>query len=347
MKFMKLGTRPDTFYTEEATRTVISDAPTDLIIKINNITYLIHKFPLLPNCGLLQRLCSNNADKISIELHDIPGGEEAFELCAKFCYGITINLSAHNFVSAFCAAKFLQMSDSTDNGNFIAKLETFFLSCILAGWKDTIVALRSAVGLSEWSDNLGITRKYWWTEDIADLDIDLFRCIIVAISSTCMLPPPLIGEALHVYACRWLPDISAQENSAKNRQILETLISLIPPDQESISVSFSLRLLSLANLLGASSATKTEVIRRCSALLEEATVSDLLFASHSASNDDGGDEHCHDVDLVVAVLESFLMAWRRQSPAADENAQLLISIRKVGKLIDSYLQVVARDRNMP
>ncbi|KAG7012679.1 BTB/POZ domain-containing protein, partial [Cucurbita argyrosperma subsp. argyrosperma] len=154
-------------------------------------------------------------------------------------------------------------------------------------------------------------------------------------------------EALHVYACRWLPDISAQENSAKNRQILETLISLIPPDQESISVSFSLRLLSLANLLGASSATKTEVIRRCSALLEEATVSDLFFASHSASNDDGGDEHCHDVDLVVAVLESFLMAWRRHAPAADENAQLLISIRKVGKLIDSYLQVVARDRNMP
>ncbi|XP_022967073.1 BTB/POZ domain-containing protein At5g47800-like isoform X2 [Cucurbita maxima] len=385
MKFMKLGTRPDTFYTEEATRTVISDAPTDLIIKINNITYLIHKFPLLPNCGLLQRLCSNNADKISIELHDIPGGDEAFELCAKFCYGITINLSAHNFVSAFCAAKFLQMSEeSTANGNFIAKLETFFLSCILAGWKDTIVALRSAVGLSEWSDNLGITRKCidsivekiltpppkvtwsytytrpgynkkthrsvpkdWWTEDIADLDVDLFRCIIVAISSTCMLPPPLIGEALHVYACRWLPDISAQSNSVKNRQILETLISLIPPDQESISVSFSLRLLSLANLLGASSVTKTEVIMRCSALLEEATVSDLLFASHSASNDDGGDEHCHDVDLVVAVLESFLMAWRRQSPAADENAQLLISIRKVGKLIDSYLQVVARDRTMP
>ncbi|KAG7012678.1 BTB/POZ domain-containing protein [Cucurbita argyrosperma subsp. argyrosperma] len=52
------------------------------------------------------------------------------------------------------------MSGSTDNGNFIAKLETFFLSCIsLLVGKDTIVALRSAVGLSEWSDNLGITRK--------------------------------------------------------------------------------------------------------------------------------------------------------------------------------------------
>lgn len=45
---------------------------------------------------------------MTLELHDIPGGEDAFELCAKFCYGITIDLSAHNFVSAICAAKFLQ-----------------------------------------------------------------------------------------------------------------------------------------------------------------------------------------------------------------------------------------------
>lgn len=71
MKFMKLGARPDTFYTEEATRSanlslnpiisnkvacelylillvlqcrsVISDIPSDLVIRINNITYLLHK----------------------------------------------------------------------------------------------------------------------------------------------------------------------------------------------------------------------------------------------------------------------------------------------------------------
>ncbi|XP_059654231.1 uncharacterized protein LOC132300944 [Cornus florida] len=43
MKFMKLGTRPDTFYTEEATRTVISEIPSDLTIRINNINYLLHK----------------------------------------------------------------------------------------------------------------------------------------------------------------------------------------------------------------------------------------------------------------------------------------------------------------
>lgn len=394
MKFMKLGTRPDTFHTQQATRTVISDAPSDLVIKINNITYLIHKFPVLPKCGLLQRLCSNNGnngEKITIELNDIPGGEDGFEVCAKFCYGITINLSSHNFVSAFCAANFLRMSESISEGNFILKLESFFLSCILSGWKDSILTLRSSsLGLSECSHNLGITTKCidsivhkiltppskvtwsftytrpgynkknhrsvpkdWWTEDIADLDIDLFRCIIAAISSTCILPPPLIGEALHVYTCRWLSDVrdtstsETEANAEKNRQILETIISLIPPDRESVSASFSLRLLSLANILGISQVTKAEIIRRCSLLLEEATVSDLLFPSKSSAskeeNDDNG-QCLYDVDLVVGVLESFLMVWRRNSDV--ENEEVLRSIRKVGELIDCYLQVVARDPKM-
>ncbi|XP_038893539.1 BTB/POZ domain-containing protein At5g47800-like isoform X2 [Benincasa hispida] len=386
MKFMKLGTRPDTFHTEQATRTVISDAPNDLVIKINNITYLIHKFPMLPKCGLLQRLCSNNGNgddhKTRIELHEIPGGEEAFELCAKFCYGMTINLSAHNLVSAFCAANFLGMNESTNEGNFIVKLESFFLSCILCGWKDSILTLSSSLGLSECSHNLGLTTKCidsiihkiltppskvtwsytytrlgynkknhrlvpkdWWTEDIADLNIDLFRCIIAAISSTCILPPPLIGEALHVYTCRWLSDVrdtstsKTEANVEKNRLILETIISLIPPDKESVSVNFSLRLLSLANILGASQVTKAEIIRRCSLLLEEATVSDLLFPSKDEVD---VDEQClNDVDLVVSVLESFL---RRNSDV--ENAEVLRSITKVGKLIDCYLQVVARDPKM-
>lgn len=80
-------------------------------------------------------------------------------MCAKFCYGITINLSAHNFVPAFCAAKFLRMAESVEKGNFILKLESFFHSCILEGWKDSIVTLKTTNKLSEWSENLGIIRR--------------------------------------------------------------------------------------------------------------------------------------------------------------------------------------------
>ncbi|CAJ1941560.1 unnamed protein product [Sphenostylis stenocarpa] len=391
MKFMKLGTKADTFYTEQATRTLISEIAADLVIQINDITYLLHKFPLLPKCGLLQRLCydSSDSESVSLELHDIPGGEDAFELCAKFCYGIAINISAHNFVSALCAAKFLRMNDSIEKGNFVGKLESFFNSCILEGWKDSIATLQTTATLPEWSENLGIVRKCidsiiekiltpppqvkwsytytrpgytrkqhhsvpkdWWTEDVSDLDIDLFRCIVMAIRSTYVLPPQLIGEALHVYACRWLPGITKLKSSGssasqtgeskeKNRKILETIVSMIPADRGSVSVGFLFRLLSILIHLGVSSVTKTELIRRASLQFEEATVSDLLYPSTSSS-----DQNYYDTELVQAVLESFLKLWKRMSPGAVDNSYFLRSIRNVGKLIDSYLQVVARDDNM-
>ncbi|XP_061344381.1 BTB/POZ domain-containing protein At5g47800-like isoform X2 [Gastrolobium bilobum] len=392
MKFMKLGTRQDTFYTEKATRSLVSDIPPDLVIKINDNTYLLHKSPILPKSGLLQRLCSDSSDSeiVPLELHDMPGGADAFELSAKFCYGISINISAHNLVPALCAAKLLQMNDSIEKGNFVGKLEAFFSSCILEGWKDSIVTLQTTDKLPEWSEKLGIIRKCidsiiekvltpppqvkwsytytrpgyarkqhhsvpkdWWTEDVSDLDIDLFRCIIMAIRATYVLPPQLIGEALHVYACKWLPGITklkssgssvsqTEESKEKNRKILETIVSMIPADRGSVSAGFLLRLLSISSHLGVSPVTRTELIKRASIQLEEATVSELLYTSTSSL-----DQNFYDIELVLAVLESFLKFWKRISPGAVDNRHFLRSIRNVGKLIDSYLQVVARDDNLP
>ncbi|MFS8015606.1 putative SKP1/BTB/POZ domain superfamily, NPH3 domain, NPH3/RPT2-like family protein [Helianthus anomalus] len=365
MKFMRIGTRPDNFYTQQAIRTTLSDLPSDLTICVNNVTYLLHKFPLLPKCGLLQRLCSDSS-RCCVELHDIPGGEDAFELCAKFCYGVTIDLSAHNFVQAISAAKFLQMTESVDKGNFVSKLEAFFNSCILQGWKDSIVTLHTTGTLPEWSENLGIIRKCidsivdkivtppskvkwsytytrkgyarkkaaspkdWWTEDIANLDIDLFRCIINSVKLSNMLSPKLIGEALHVYACLWLPrsskldpETSSTATVNKKKRQLETIISMIPEDKGSVSTGFLLRLLSLAKLLRVSTVMEAQLIKKCSLQLEDATPNDLLKLSS--------------IDLVKAVVDSFMIRWTGPND----------SVTKVGQVVDSYLQIVARDANMP
>ncbi|KAK4398809.1 BTB/POZ domain-containing protein [Sesamum angolense] len=374
MKFMKLGTRPDTFYTQEATRTVISDVPSDLTIRINDVTYLLHKYPLLPKSSLLQRLFSELDDcssSVALDLHDIPGGEEAFELCAKFCYGITINLSAHNFVSAFCAANFLRMTEAVEKGNLVMKLEAFFSSCILEGWKDSVLTLQNTEKctsgpkiLVTWSytytrPGYGKKRhqssvpKDWWTEDVSFLDIDIFRCIVAAVKSTNMLRPQLIGEALHVYASRWLPEITEnrpnesstsqeQDSPGRKKKILETTVGLIPADKGSVSIKFLLRLLRITNFLAVSPVTKAELLRLSGLQLEEATLSDLLLPARSPNDHD---QTSTDIDLVTMVLESILRQWRRQTPA--DESQLLISIQKIGKLIDSYLQVVAKDANMP
>ncbi|XP_057795145.1 BTB/POZ domain-containing protein At5g47800-like [Salvia miltiorrhiza] len=368
MKFMKLGLNPDTFYTEDATRTVISDVPTDLTIRIDGITYLLHKSCLVPKCGLLQRLFSEKDEggDVSVELHDIPGGEEAFELCAKFCYGITISLSAHKFVAALCAASFLRMTEKVENGNLIAKLEAFFSSCILQAWKDSLIALHNAERLCDWSQNLGIVRrciesivdkiltpptkvkwsytytrpgyvrkrrdsvpKDWWTEDLSCLGIDMFSSIVTTITSTNMLQPRLIGEALHVYAHCWL--LNASEGSpGSKRRVLETIVRLIPAEKGSVSIKFLLRLLTTANSLGASPVSKAQLLRLCGLQLDDATLNDLSQS---------------DIDLVKTVVRSFLRQWKRRNSAGE--GQPLRAMHKVGNLIDSYLQVVAKDARMP
>ena len=45
------------------------------------------------------------------------------------------------------------MTESVAKGNVIVKLESFFDSWILQGWKDPIVTLQSVGKLSGWLDN--------------------------------------------------------------------------------------------------------------------------------------------------------------------------------------------------
>ncbi|PSS10447.1 BTB/POZ domain-containing protein [Actinidia chinensis var. chinensis] len=186
-----------------------------------------------------------------------------------------------------------------------------------------LVAVRARPKLPEWSQNLGITRRCidsvvekvltppakvtwsytytrlgyaqkrrqlvpenWWTEDVSDLDMDLFQCIITAIRSANTLLPQLIGEALHVYTCRWLPDTTksllpettsasqTEDDVDREKQILETVVSMIPADRGSVSIGFLLRLLSIGNFLGASPITKADLIsvRKFSIAVEKATL---------------------------------------------------------------------------
>ncbi|KAM0940844.1 putative BTB/POZ domain, NPH3 domain, NPH3/RPT2-like family protein [Dioscorea sansibarensis] len=407
MKFMKLGTRPDTFFTTEAIRSVSSEVTTDLKIQVQNSLYLLHKFPLLSKCQLLQKLVSetkNSSSDAVLHLPDIPGCAEAFEQCAKFCYSITITLSALNIVPVRCAAEYLGMTEEVDRGNLVSKLDVFLKSCILHRWKDTLVTLQSSKQYPELSEKLRITSqcveaiasmiinkrptgKGWWAEDIAQLGIDLYWRIMVAVKSSGSVTDKVIGGALKVYACKWLPTVqrnqvaeinsscmgSFQEITSKHRLILERIVSLLPMEKGSVSCSFLLKLLKSGNILNASSSSKMELVRRVGMQLDEATVTDLLIPSLSYN-----DETLYDVDLVMSILEEFMLQGqsprtsptrgkfggverRRRSRSAEdidfegvvqENSRRSSSAShgsklRVAKLIDGYLQEIAKDTNLP
>jgi len=350
----------------------------------------------------LQRLCSESLDSRNhqiVQLPDFPGGEEAFELCAKFCYGITITISAYNIVSARCAAEYLQMTEDAEKGNLIYKLEVFFNSCILRGWKDSIVTLQTTKALSLWSEELSITnrcieticskvlkrvrneddiscsgteslrdksiRKRWWGEDLAELKIDLYWRIMIALKSDGKMPLNLIGDALKIYASRWLlktgsDSDSRSEIASKYSLLLESIVNLLPSAKGVVSCSFLLKLLKVANDLKVFSSLKIELVKRVGLQLEEVTVNDLIMVC--------------DVDLVMNILEEFMLqlsqspstspqrsrfAFERRRSRSAENVDFELqesrrsssvshsSKLKVAKLVDKYLQEVAKDVNLP
>eukprot|EP00252_Welwitschia_mirabilis_P006195 TRINITY_DN1699_c0_g1_i1.p1 TRINITY_DN1699_c0_g1~~TRINITY_DN1699_c0_g1_i1.p1 ORF type:complete len:634 (+),score=114.25 TRINITY_DN1699_c0_g1_i1:489-2390(+) len=441
MKFMKLGAKPDSFYVSEYGRSVSSEVSSDFVIQVNGVRYLLHKFPLLSKCGLLQRLAAEacDSDNDNIELHDFPGGIEAFEFCAKFCYGIIVTISAYNFVVVRCAADYLQMTEAIDKGNLIYKLEIFFSSCILHGWKDSIITLQTTKASLPLSEDLRIadrcingiadktlvdpskvswsytytrgqkerkahqiesimspstkeppSRRYksvpkdWWIEDLAELEIDLFWRVMLVIKSLDRVSPALIGEALRMYAYRWLPGISKRrskqdpktenacdssddkqnEAACRHKLLLESIVSLLPTEKSSTSCRFLLKLLKAATILGISPSSKTELVRRIGLQLEEASVTDLLIPFLSDPT-----EPFYDIDLVQSILEHFMMQSqspltspvhqrhkfeRRRSRSADldfaesrrSSSAAHSSKLKVAKLIDGYLAEIARDANL-
>ncbi|KAG4116113.1 hypothetical protein ERO13_D12G149650v2 [Gossypium hirsutum] len=350
MKFMKLGSRPDTFYTTEVVRSVSSEVSSDLIIQVKGSRYMLHKFPLLSKCMRLQRICSESPETLQpqiIQLPDFLGGIEAFELCANF-----------------------------------------FNSCILHGWKDSIITLQSTKAFSLWSEYLGITsrciesiaskvlthpskvslshshsRRVWDDMSCNGAEKQWHQQTIKGINSGGKIPSNLIGEALQVYASRWLPNISrkvktnrevttastsdsdsAGEVTSKHRLVLESLVSLLPSEKGIISCSFLLK------------------------LLKEARVSDMLIPCLSHSSDT-----LYDVDIVLTIFEQFMLQGqspptspprsklgieRRRRSRSAENVDLEFqearrssashsSKLKVGRIVDGYLQETSKDVNLP
>ncbi|KNA10836.1 hypothetical protein SOVF_140690 [Spinacia oleracea] len=159
MKFMKLGSKPDSFQTDgDNIRYVATELSTDIVVNVMDVKFYLHKFPLLSKSARLQKLVAmasqENQDEIFIK--DIPGGPAAFEMCAKYCYGMTVTLNAYNVVAARCAAEYLEMYDTVEKGNLIYKIDVFLNSSIFRGWKDSIIVLQTTKSLLPFAEELKV-----------------------------------------------------------------------------------------------------------------------------------------------------------------------------------------------
>ncbi|CAE6262090.1 unnamed protein product [Arabidopsis arenosa] len=393
MKFMKLGSKPDSFQSDEdCIRYVATELATDVVVNVGDVKFYLHKFPLLSKSARLQKLiATTTTDEQSddeIRIPDIPGGPPAFEICAKFCYGMTVTLNAYNVVAVRCAAEYLEMYESIESGNLVYKIEVFLNSSVLRSWKDSIIVLQTTRSFYPWSEdvkidvrclesialkaamdparvdwsytynrrklippeinNNGVPRD-WWIEDLAELSIDLFKRVIWTIRRKGGVIPEVIGEALEVYAAKRIPcfmiqnDDNDDEDVMEERSLLETLVSMLPSEKQSVSCGFLIKLLKCSVSLECGEEERKELSRRIGEKLEEANVADLLIRAPE------GGETVYDIDIVETLIDEFVTQTQKRdeldcSDDINEGNGFVSDSSKanVAKLIDGYLAEISR-----
>ncbi|KAF5731842.1 BTB/POZ domain-containing protein NPY2-like [Tripterygium wilfordii] len=87
--------------------------------------------------------------------------------------------------------------------------------------------------------------KDWWAGDLCELQIDLYKRVIVNTNTSAAVPNEVIGEALKAaYAYMKLPGLNKgmiQNGEAhKYRPIVDTIVWLLPADKGCVSTSFLL-----------------------------------------------------------------------------------------------------------
>ncbi|XP_031406126.1 BTB/POZ domain-containing protein At1g30440 [Punica granatum] len=168
MACMKLGSKTDSFQRQGQAWFCTTGLPSDVVVEVGQMSFHLHKFPLLSRSGLMEKLISEASaslekqdQKCVINLSDIPAGPRTFELIAKFCYGVKLELTASNVVPLRCAAEHLIMSEEYGEGNLIAKTETFLNQTVVKSWRDSLRALQSCgdEDILPYADELNITDR--------------------------------------------------------------------------------------------------------------------------------------------------------------------------------------------
>ncbi|KAL5731680.1 hypothetical protein ACHQM5_004385 [Ranunculus cassubicifolius] len=163
MACMKLGSKADAFQRQGQAWFCTTGLPSDVTVEVEEMSFHLHKFPLLSRSGVVEKLIAETSDNgeegCVIHLSDIPGGAKTFELVAKFCYGVKLELTSSNVVYLRCAAEHLEMTEEYGDDNLIAQAELFLNQVVLRNWKDSLKALKSCEDVLPLADNLQIVRR--------------------------------------------------------------------------------------------------------------------------------------------------------------------------------------------
>ncbi|MED6192200.1 BTB/POZ domain-containing protein sr1ip1 [Stylosanthes scabra] len=232
------------------------EIPSDVIVQVGEASFSLHKFPLVSKCGYIRKLVSESieADVSLIELSDVPGGVEAFELAAKFCYGINFEITVENIAMLRCIAEYLEMTEDYAVGNLVGRTDAYLNEVALKTIPGAVSILHMSEKLLPMAEKAKLVSKCidaiaytackesqffnsssrsdsgsdgvvahqrpvvdWWSEDLTVLRIDIFQRVLTAMMAR-GFKQYAIGPILMLYAQKSLRGL---EIFAKGRKKIE------------------------------------------------------------------------------------------------------------------------------
>ncbi|GAB4829659.1 hypothetical protein Ancab_019317 [Ancistrocladus abbreviatus] len=287
----------------------ISDASSDPTIEVGSASFALHKFPLVSCTGRVQKLISEVKDsKVTwISLPTVPGGAEAFELAAKFCYGINIEISLSNIAMLRCAAHFLEMTEDriiAANANNACKEQLY----------SGLLKLEQNYPTKQMEPEMPAD---WRGRSLTVMNLEFLQRVLSAVKLK-GLKQDLISKILTNYAHTSLqrlvvrdpqlvkPSYMDLELHKKQKAIVEALISLLPTQsrKSSVPMAFPSSLLKSTIASSVSTSCRADLERRIGLQLDQATLEDILIPA--SSNGNSNHSLINDTDVILRIFSIFL-----------------------------------------
>ncbi|KAI4349617.1 hypothetical protein L6164_010183 [Bauhinia variegata] len=244
-----------------ATEWPISDVSSDLTIEVGASSFALHKFPLVSKSGRIRKLLLEAKDsKVSrISLPSVPGGAEAFELAAKFCYGINVEFTLSNVAMLRCVAHFLEMTEEFSEKNLETRAEAYLKETVLPNISSLISVLHRCDTLLPTAEEINLVARLinaiannackeqltsgllkldhnfpakaishmepetpsdWWGKSLSVLNLDFFQRVLTAVKSK-GLRQDMISKILINYAHNSLQGIVGKDPQVVKGSVLD------------------------------------------------------------------------------------------------------------------------------
>ncbi|CAN7080113.1 unnamed protein product [Brassica oleracea var. botrytis] len=320
---------------------IFRDVPSDITIEVNGGNFALHKFPLVSRSGRIRRIVAEHRDSdiSKVELLNLPGGAETFELAAKFCYGINFEITSSNVAQLLCVSDYLEMTEEYSKDNLASRTEEYLDSIVCKSLEMCVQVLKQSENLLPLADELNIVTRCIdaiaskaCAEQIASsfsrLEYSSSGRLHMSkqakgndggggdwwIEDLSVLRIDLYQRVMNAMKCRGVrpESIGASLLSYAERQltktghqeheqaVVETIVALLPVEKLVVPISFLFGLLRRAVMLDASVSCRLDLERRIGSQLDMATLDDLLIPSFRHAGDT-----LFEIDTVHRILVNF------------------------------------------